>query len=155
MTAPSRRDFLSTMVAAAVLPGAKLDLFSRRPRLPETRPLRVRTITAGVGLRSPTELQRVETAIAMLERAKRVFEGEDYEVQTLRIATPPLLAGSNDRSRDAALAQLRALDDLTEWDTHPLWIQATHPASPSLPVSADSLPASSTADSWRRRSARS
>lgn len=113
MTAPSRRDFLSMMVATAVLPGAKLDLFSRRPRVLRPRALRVRTITAGVGLRSPTELQRVETAIAMLERAKRVFEGEDYEVQTLRIATPPLLARSNERGRDAALVQLRALDDLT------------------------------------------
>jgi hypothetical protein len=53
--------------------------------LPQARALRVRTITAGVGLRNPAELQRVETAIATLERARRIFEDEDYEVQTLRI----------------------------------------------------------------------
>ena len=83
MTAPSRRDFLSVMASSAILPWIGLDLFPRRPQGPQTRALRIRTITAGVGLRSPTELQRVETAIAMLERAKRVFQGEDYEVQTL------------------------------------------------------------------------
>ena len=101
------------MSASAVLPWAGFDLFPTRAQLSQRRALRVRTITAGVGVRSPTELQRVETTIATLERAKRAFEDEDYEVQTLRIATPPLLAGSNDRSRDAALAQLQALDDLT------------------------------------------
>ena len=113
MTAPSRRDFLSMMASSAVLPWIGLDLFPGRAQRPQTRALRIRTITAGVGVRSPSELQRIETAIATLERAKRVFESEDYEVQTLRIATPPLLAGSNDRSRDAALPHLRALDDLT------------------------------------------
>jgi uncharacterized protein (UPF0210 family) len=113
MTTPSRRDFVRVMTSSTVLPLVGFDLFPTRARLPRRRALRVRTITAGVGMRSLTELQRVETTIAMLERAKRVFEDEEYEVQTLRIVTPPLLAGSNDGSRNAALAQLRALDDLT------------------------------------------
>ena len=113
MMTPSRRDFVSMMVAATVLPEVGLDRIFSPMKVSRTRAVRVRTITAGVGLRSAAELERVETAIAGLERARRVFESEGYEVQTLRVATPPLLAGLDDRRREAALAQLRALDDLT------------------------------------------
>ena len=56
------------------------------------RSLRIRTITAGVGLTRLTELKPIEEAIGVLERAKKVFEAEGYEVQTIRVATPPLLA---------------------------------------------------------------
>ena len=77
-----------------------------------TRPVRIRTITAGVGLRSLTDLQRVDAAIAMLQRAREVFADDGYEIQTLRIATTPLLARADARRRAAALADLRALDAL-------------------------------------------
>ena len=75
-------------------------------------PPRIRTITAGVGISSPTDRGRVEAAIAMLGRARKVFESEGYEVQTLRVATPPLMAAADDRAREAALTQLQALDEL-------------------------------------------
>jgi len=76
------------------------------------RSLRIRAITAGVGLKAPTDLTRIEATIALLERARKVFEADDYEVQTLRVATPPIMAGLKDRAREVALAQLQALDEL-------------------------------------------
>jgi uncharacterized protein (UPF0210 family) len=105
----SRREFLEMLAVSAALPLAR--------RAPDWRaggapPVRIRTITAGVGLSSPTDRGRVEAAITMLGRARKLFESEGYEVQTLRVAAPPLMAGADDRTREAALTQLQALDDL-------------------------------------------
>ena len=87
---PSRRDFLSLLAASSVVPLIGVDSVRRAPKTrAAARSLRIRTITAGVGLETPTDLKRVEAAFAMLDRAKHVFEGKDYEVQTLRVATPP------------------------------------------------------------------
>jgi uncharacterized protein len=83
------------------------------PARPAGNSLRVRTITAGVPLRDPRDLARVEAALGVLERARQRFTAEGYEVQTLRITTPPFLAHADARTRDAALAPLQALDDLT------------------------------------------
>jgi uncharacterized protein (UPF0210 family) len=113
MTQPSRRDFLGMLAASTVFPISRVDSILRGIKAPQAaRSLRIRAITAGVGLRSPADLTRVETAIGFLERAKQVFEADDYEVQTLRVATPPLMAEANERTREAALAQLQALDEL-------------------------------------------
>src|SRR3989440_11082087 len=71
---------------------------------------RIRTITAGVNLRNTSDLATVESAIAFLQRAKKKFEAEGYEIQTLRIATQPLPEYLNGKSRAAALADLRAID---------------------------------------------
>ncbi len=113
MARPSRRDFIGMVTASAMLPllGGLSGPRSRR-RLALARSLRVRTITAGVGIRSLTDLRPVEAAIALLERGRKVFEAEDYEVQTLRIATPPVATESRNRSPEVALARLRALDEL-------------------------------------------
>jgi uncharacterized protein (UPF0210 family) len=113
MTEPSRRDFLGMLAASAVLPIAGVNTVLRATKArAAARPLRIRTITAGVGLRDLADLRKVEAAMALLGRARRVFEADDYEIQTLRVATPPLLAGADDRTREAALAQLQALDEL-------------------------------------------
>jgi uncharacterized protein len=113
MTQPTRRDFLGILAASTVLPLVGTDSLLRGFRASAaTRSLRIRTITAGIGLSSPTDLKRVEAAIALLERAKKVFDADGYEVQTLRVATPPIMAEANDRAREAALAQLQALDVL-------------------------------------------
>src|SRR5438552_17920790 len=71
---------------------------------------RIRTITAGVNLRNTSDLATVESAILFLQRAKKKFEDEGYEIQTLRIATQPLPEYLNGKSRVAALADLRAID---------------------------------------------
>ena len=113
MPPPSRRNFLSLLAASTVLPFVGVDTVTRRIKaLAPRRSLRIRTITAGVGLSNPTDLAQVEAAIALLRRAQRIFEADNYEIQTLRIATPPLMAEVDDRAREAALPQLQALDRL-------------------------------------------
>ena|SRR2546421_7723401 len=52
---------------------------------------KIRTITAGVNLKSASDLGTVESAIDFLRRASKKFEAEGYEIQTLRIATQPCL----------------------------------------------------------------
>jgi len=73
---------------------------------------RIRTITAGVNLKNTSDLATVESAIGFLQRAKKKFEGEGYEIQTLRIATQPLPEYLNGKSRAAALADLKAIDEV-------------------------------------------
>jgi hypothetical protein len=97
------------LAASAALPLVRTASDSRAAGAP---PPRIRTITAGVELSSPTDRGPVEAAIAMLGRARKVFESEGYEVQTLRVATPPLMAAADDRAREAALTELQALDEL-------------------------------------------
>src|SRR2546429_1806475 len=77
---------------------------------PKSHRFRIRTITAGVNLRNTSDLTTVESAIGFLQRAKKKFEVEGYEIQTLRIATQPLPEYLNGQSRAAALADLRAID---------------------------------------------
>jgi len=71
---------------------------------------RIRTITAGVNLKSVSDLGTIESAMAFLERAKKEFETAGYEVQTLRIATQPLNEYLNDRSLNAAIPALKTID---------------------------------------------
>src|SRR5688500_7297795 len=77
-------------------------------------PVRVRTITAGVELTPAFELDRVEHAVAFLTRAKRSFEAAGYEVQTIRVATNPVIASLPPAARDQALDQLRLIDEMVD-----------------------------------------
>ena len=72
---------------------------------------KIRTITAGVNLKNTSDLATVESAIGFLQRAKKKFEAEGYEIQTLRIATQPLPQYLNGKSRSAALVDLRRIDE--------------------------------------------
>src|SRR5438132_104522 len=72
---------------------------------------KIRTITAGVNLKSPNDLAAIESSIDFLLRARRVFENEGYEIQTLRIATQPLPQYLNGKSRQEALADLKKIDE--------------------------------------------
>src|SRR5712691_5986748 len=65
---------------------------------------KIRTITAGVNLKNTSDLITVESAIGFLQRVKKKFEDEGYEIQTLRIATQPLPEYLNGKSRGEALA---------------------------------------------------
>jgi uncharacterized protein (UPF0210 family) len=76
------------------------------------RPFRVRTITAGVRLDDATPLEEVGIAIAFLKLARTRFEAREYEVQTVRIATPPLADYLPDWRRQPAFDALEALDRL-------------------------------------------
>src|SRR5712691_1749915 len=73
---------------------------------------KIRTITAGVNLRNTSDLVTVESAIGFLQRARKKFEAEGYEIQTLRIATQPLTEYLNGKSRGEALADLKKIDTL-------------------------------------------
>jgi hypothetical protein len=71
---------------------------------------RIRTVTAGVNLRSASDARVLEPPLAFLKRAKRVLTDAGYEVQTLRIATHPFLEDATARQRADALPALQALD---------------------------------------------
>jgi len=76
------------------------------------RPLRVRTITTGLELSPRGESPRLEDALKFLAAAKRSFVNAGYEVQTLRIATNPWLAGASPADRGQVLDRLRVLDKM-------------------------------------------
>src|SRR5436190_6118725 len=84
---------------------------SKRFVVDKTHRFRIRTITAGVNLRNTSDLATVESAIGFLQKAKKKFEDEGYEIQTLRIATQPLPEYLNGKSRGEALADLRKIDE--------------------------------------------
>jgi uncharacterized protein (UPF0210 family) len=72
----------------------------------------VRTITAGVAMQSLSEAGRVEAALGALLRSKRRFEERGYQVQTVRVVTPSLLANASTDQRKSALADIMRLDSL-------------------------------------------
>jgi uncharacterized protein len=71
---------------------------------------KIRTITAGVNLKSISDLATIEAAISFLQRASVTFRNQGYEIQTLRIATQPLAQYLNSKSRKDALADLKKID---------------------------------------------
>jgi uncharacterized protein (UPF0210 family) len=73
---------------------------------------KIRTITAGVTLKNTSDLVTVESAIGFLQRAKKKFEDDGYEIQTLRIATQPLPEYLNGKTRNEALADLKRIDEV-------------------------------------------
>src|SRR5690242_13931535 len=73
---------------------------------------KIRTITAGVNLKNTTDLATIESAIGFLQRARKKFEDDGYEIQTLRIATQPLPEYLNGKSRSDALADLKKIDEV-------------------------------------------
>jgi uncharacterized protein (UPF0210 family) len=75
-----------------------------------SRRFRIRTITAGVNLDSTNDLKTIESAIDFLQKARKKFEDEGYEIQTVRIATQPLSQYLNGKSRTAALDDLKRID---------------------------------------------
>ena len=76
------------------------------------KPLRVRTLTAGLDLALPLDFDRIQRSIDVLKRGRAAYEAAGYEVQTLRIATNPWLASLSASHRDDALASLKQLDEL-------------------------------------------
>ena len=104
----SRRDFVGLLGAFALSVAGPRAQASQRSAV--KRPFRIRTITAGVNLKGPADLATVESAIGFLQRARKAFENEGYEIQTLRIATQPLPDYLAARSRSEALAGLKELD---------------------------------------------
>ena len=74
--------------------------------------MRVRTITAGVAMDRITDRAPVERALELLARARKRFESAGYEVQTTRVAMPPVLAALDAKARNAALLDVADIDAL-------------------------------------------
>jgi uncharacterized protein (UPF0210 family) len=79
---------------------------------PPRRGCRVRTITAGVELARLDEMGRIEAALDSLARVRSRVADEGYEIQTIRIALPPVLTALARPERAAALTSIQRLDRL-------------------------------------------
>ena len=79
---------------------------------PPVHRFRIRTITAGVNLDSTSDLKTINSAIEFLQTARKKYEDEGYEIQTVRIATQPFSQYLNGKSRSDALADLKRIDDV-------------------------------------------
>src|SRR5687767_3238840 len=107
----SRRDVILILGAAALSSTRAIDFASAKTGA-GTNALRVRTITAGVELSAALELDRVEKALVFLDRAKESFAAAGYEVQTIRVAINPVIAGMDESTRERALRRLAEIDQL-------------------------------------------
>jgi uncharacterized protein (UPF0210 family) len=101
----SRRDAVGLLGAGLLLPFL--------PVLEgEGERFRIRTITAGIELRSASDLDRIRATIGFLNQARSRFESEGYVVQTIRIATQSLSYYADDWMSDATLKALKRIDEL-------------------------------------------
>ncbi len=75
-------------------------------------PLRIRTITTGRELSSLQEVGVLEEDLAFLSAARDDFLDTGLEVQTVRIATQPLVGAADHHSLARALTALERLDSL-------------------------------------------
>lgn len=108
----SRRQILTALGALGLPVSTMTDLLAASNSRSALKPVRVRTITAGLELSPQGESKRLDSTLDFLAAAKRAFVNAGYEVQTLRIATNPWLAQATVRDRQALLARLRELDKL-------------------------------------------
>lgn len=126
MSNDSRRRFFASLGNAALHPalsrlsvGGELRLTRAPAEAATTSPatargVRVRTITAGIAIERITERGALERALDVLARARVRFESEGYEVQTVRVTMPPLLASLDASARNAALAAIIDMDTLVQ-----------------------------------------
>lgn len=108
----SRRQILTLLGALGLPLSAMTDFVAASNDTSAAKPLRVRTITTGLELSPRGESPRLKDALEFLAAAKRSFVNAGYEVQTLRIATNPWLAGASPGERRQLLDRLRALDKI-------------------------------------------
>ena len=108
----SRRQILTLLGALGLPLSTMTDLLAAANDKLTSKPVRVRTITAGLELSPRGESQRIESTLDFLADAKRAFVNAGYEVQTLRLATNPWLAGASSGDRQKLLARVRELDKI-------------------------------------------
>ena len=108
----SRRQILTLLGALGLPLSTMTDLLAASNDKFTSKPVRVRTITAGLELSPSGESQRIDSTLDFLADAKRTFVSAGYEVQTLRLATNPWLAGASSSDRQRLLARVRELDKI-------------------------------------------
>ena len=79
-----------------------------------SRQFRVRTVTAGITLKSLDDSTTLNAAIEFLTKAKQAYTDKGYEVQTIRISTQNLYKYLNEHSYDDALPFLVKLDKIAQ-----------------------------------------
>src|SRR5579871_2272202 len=107
----SRREFVSTLGAAALWPVGSYLARALPLGDPAAARFKIRTITAGIPLATPAP-EPIERAIAVLRRARTRFEAAGYTVEGVRITTSPFVAGADAAARLRLLADLQSLDRL-------------------------------------------
>lgn len=75
---------------------------------------RVRTITAGISLKSLSDTTTFNAAVKFLYKARQVYTDKGYEVQTIRISTQNLYKYLNQYSYEGALPFLAQLDKIAK-----------------------------------------
>jgi len=108
----SRRQILTLLGALGLPLSTMTEVLAASNDKFTAKPVRVRTITAGLELSPRGESPRIESTLAFLAEAKRAFVNAGYEVQTLRLATNPWLAGASSSERAQLLARVRELDKI-------------------------------------------
>jgi uncharacterized protein len=73
---------------------------------------KVRAITAFIDVDPKTYVAQYESTVKFLNSARDLYKGSGFEVETIRIATQPFPEYTRGMERPAALALLRAIDDL-------------------------------------------
>jgi uncharacterized protein (UPF0210 family) len=112
MTDWSRRDVLSAVaagLAAAELP-RKAGAAVKAPNDPPQQPMRIRTITAGVAVSGPDDVGALDRALKRLLRVRKRVQDAGFEVQTIRVATTPLVANLDAGRRRLAIGALEKFD---------------------------------------------
>jgi uncharacterized protein (UPF0210 family) len=118
MTDWSRRDVLSAVaagLAAAELPRAVSaapapDKAATPDKNATPHPMRIRTITAGVALSGLDDMGAIEKALGRLSRVRQRMKNAGYEVQTIRVAITPLVAGLDSGQRRMSIGALEKID---------------------------------------------
>jgi uncharacterized protein (UPF0210 family) len=111
MTDWSRRDVLSAVaagLAAAELP--RVSGAAAPDKDVPQHPMRIRTITAGVALAGLDDVGAIDRALVRLSRARQRMKSAGYEVQTIRVAITPLVAGLDAGQRRASMGALEKID---------------------------------------------
>src|SRR4051812_28930765 len=108
----SRRQILTLLGALGLPLSTMTDVLAASNDKFASKPVRVRTITAGLELSPRGESPRLESTLGFLADAKRTFMDAGYEVQTLRLATNPWLASAASSDRAQLLARVRELDKI-------------------------------------------
>jgi uncharacterized protein len=110
MTEWSRREVLSAVaagLAAAELPRVAGGTVTQHP-------MRIRTITAGVALSGLDDMSAIERALGRLSRVRQRMKSAGYEVQTIRVAITPLVAGLDAGQRRMSIGALQKIDAAIE-----------------------------------------
>jgi uncharacterized protein (UPF0210 family) len=103
----SRRQAIKSLGLAAALPWFPSALWSS-----DHPDFRIRTITAGINLASPDDLESLDDAISFLESARARYAGLGYTVQTIRVATQPFGEYAGDELSLGLIDKVKKLDEM-------------------------------------------